>query len=167
MHKRVQKIRSFRRLRRVGLLKRLLCSERGTQLAELAIVMPIFLILFAATAEFGRYFYEYSTLAKATRSGARYLITSPDDGSDDTNAKNLVIYGNKNGSGSPIISGITTGNVTITRTSLGGGDKSVTVRIAGYRYRPIFDLGAMIKQPTVSLNVDVEPSVTMRHLPSI
>jgi Flp pilus assembly protein TadG len=52
-------------------------SERGTQLVELALVLPVLLALFAATAEFGRYFYNYATLAKATRAGARYLATTP------------------------------------------------------------------------------------------
>jgi Flp pilus assembly protein TadG len=137
------------------------------QLAELAIVLPIFLLLFAATAEFGCFFYQYSTLAKATRVGARYLITSPNDGSDDPSAKNLVVYGNNGGTGSPVVSGITTANVTITRTILGADAETVTVRITGYKYQPLFDLGKILKQPSFSLNVDVKPSVTMRHLPSI
>lgn len=162
-----QKTGLFLSWRRLNYLRRFARSEQGLQLAELAIALPIFLLLFGATAEFGRFFYEYSTLAKATRSGARYLITSPSDGSDDTSAKNLVIFGNKSGTGSPVLSGITTANVNITRTTLGADAKTVTVRITGFKYRPLFDLGDMIKQPALSLNVAVKPSVTMRHLPSI
>ncbi|MGI8566194.1 MAG: TadE/TadG family type IV pilus assembly protein, partial [Pyrinomonadaceae bacterium] len=37
--------------------KRFVARENGTQLAELAIVLPIILVLFGATAEFGRFFY--------------------------------------------------------------------------------------------------------------
>ena len=142
-------------------------DERGTQFVELAIVLPIMILLFAAVAEFGRYFYEYTTLAKATRVGARYLINAPVDGSKDANAKNLVVYGNQAGTGNPVINGLTTANVTITR--VGGADSSqtVTVQITGYKYQPLFDLGKMINVPTLSLNIDVKPSVTMRHLLSI
>lgn len=157
----------LRRLYRVRQLRRLVRNERGVQLVELAIVLPIFLLLFASTAEFGRFFYEYSTLAKSTRAGARYLITAPTDGSKDANAKNLVIYGNQSGSGKSVVSDITTGNVKITRTSLGGGAQTVTVQIEGYKYQPLFDLGKMLNQPQLSLNIDVKPSLTMLHLPSV
>ena len=65
MHIRIRRIRNRRRWRRLFDLQRLRRDERGIQLVEAAIVVPIFLVLFAATAEFGRYFYEYTTLAKA------------------------------------------------------------------------------------------------------
>ncbi|HEY0386389.1 MAG TPA: TadE family protein [Pyrinomonadaceae bacterium] len=140
-------------------------DERGTQLVELAIVLPLFLIMFAATAEFGRFFYEYTTLAKAARVGTRYLITAPNSVKSDTAAKNIVVYGNPDGSGAPLVSGITTGNVVITRT---GGvpvlPTTVTVAITGYKYKPVFDVGKLVNIPSLSLNVDVKPSVTMRFL---
>ena len=140
-------------------------NERGVQLAEVAIVLPIFLTLFAATAEFGRFFYTYTTLAKATRAGVRYLGTAPINSLEDARAKNIVVYGNPNGTGTPILTGLTPAQVVITRA---GGvpvlPETVKVQITGYKYQPIFDLGALIKQPALSLNVDVKPSVTMRYL---
>jgi Flp pilus assembly protein TadG len=81
----------------------------------LAIVLPLFLILFATTAEFGRFFYEYSTLAKAARAGSRYLVSTSVDVAEDARAKNIVVYGNPEGTGSPLVKGLTTANVTITR----------------------------------------------------
>lgn len=140
-------------------------NERGVQLAELAIVLPIFIVLFAATAEFGRFFYTYTTLAKATRAGVRYLGTAPINSLEDARGKNIVVYGNPNGTGTPILTGLTPAQVVITRA---GGvpvlPETVKVQITGYKYQPIFDLGALIKQPALSLNVDVKPSVTMRYL---
>jgi hypothetical protein len=73
MHHRVRKIRNGRRWRRFNLLHRFRSDERGVQLVEVAIVIPITLMLFAAVGEFGRYFYEYTTLAKAERAGARQI----------------------------------------------------------------------------------------------
>lgn len=165
MHPRLLKIRALRRLRRFVGLDRLRKDERGIQLVELAIVLPIFVMLFGATAEFGRYFYEYTTLAKASRAGARYLATSAVKPAEDAAAKNIVVYGNSAGTGSPILSGITTANVVITRQGyVSGLPETVTVQISSFKHQPIFDLGQLIKVPSLSLNVDVKPSVTMRYL---
>lgn len=165
MHSRLRKIRAVRRLRRFSRLDRLGKDERGIQLVELAIVLPIFVILFAATAEFGRYFYEYTTLAKASRAGARYLATAAVKSSEDTIAKNIVVYGNSAGTGSPVLTGMTTANVTITRQ---GGvpvlPQTVKVEITSFKHQPLFDLGALTKVTSLSMNVDVKPSVTMRYL---
>jgi Flp pilus assembly protein TadG len=162
MHPRVTKIRRLRRLFR---LSRFRSDERGVQLVELAIVLPIFILLFGATAEFGRYFYEYTTLAKSARVGARYLATAAVNSTEDTNAKNIVVFGNSAGTGNPILSGLTTANVSITRS---GGvpvlPQTVTVQITDFKHQPILDLGAITKTPTLSMNIDVKPSVTMRYL---
>lgn len=150
------------------LIRRFARSERGTQLVELAIVLPIMLMMLAASAEFGRFFYTYQTLAKATRTGARYLMTESAAGTSDTKAKNLVVYGNESGTGTPVISGLGGANVRVLRT---GGSPAfpdrVTVRIEGYTYQPVFDLGKMIGNPTLSLRVPVSPSTTMRYFSSI
>jgi Flp pilus assembly protein TadG len=144
-------------------------NERGVQLVELAIVLPVLVLFLAAVAEFGRYFYEYSTLAKGSRVAVRYLATARTNGLDDPAAKNLVVYGNFAGTGSPIVSGLTTGNVEITRRDgagalvVGGIPNTVTIKITNFKHSPIFDLGALMKQ-SLSLNVDVKPSVTMRYL---
>ena len=140
-------------------------EEHGTQLIELAIVLPIFLLLFGAAAEFGRYFYEYTTLDKAARAGSRYLATAAVNGEEDKRAKNIVVYGNPDGAGTPIVKGLTTAHVSISRA---GGvpilPETVTVQILAYKYQPIFDLGKLIKVQSLSLNVEVKPSVTMRYL---
>jgi Flp pilus assembly protein TadG len=146
-------------------LKSFVREERGVQLVELAIVLPVFLILFGGAAEFGRYFYEYTTLDKATRAASRYLATAAVNGTEDTRAKNIVVYGNTAGTGTPIVSGLTTANVVITRT---GGTptlpQTVTVQISGFKHQPVFDLGKLINVPSLSLTIDVKPSVTMRYL---
>lgn len=140
-------------------------EERGAQLVELAIVLPIFLMLFGAAAEYGRYFYEYTTLDKAVRAGSRYLATAAVNGTEDAKARNIVVYGNPAGTGTPVVKGLTTANVVITRS---GGvpvlPQTVKVEISGYIYQPVFDLGKLIKVPSLSLSVPVKPSVTMRYL---
>ena len=142
-------------------LRRLKACEAGTQLAELAVVLPVILVLFGATAEFGRFFYTYNTLAKSTRAGARYL-TASNKATDDM-AKSLVVNGTTDDGASPILSGLSTGNVNITREGPAGFPETVKVEISGYKYEPIFDLGKLMGK-SFSLRVDVRPSTTMRYV---
>jgi hypothetical protein len=121
-------------------------------------------MLFAATAEFGRYYYEYTTLAKAARGGARYLSAAL-KGTGDGPATNIVVYGNAGGTGTPILDGLSTGQVNITYQ--GGSPaipETVTVSIQGYTHQPVFNLGALTRITGLNLAVDVKPSVTMRYL---
>ena len=165
MHARVRRIRNRRRWRRLLDLQRFRRDERGLQLVEVAIVIPVFLVLFGSVAEFGRYFYEYTTLAKASRAGTRYLSTAPVVGTEDATAKNIIVYGNPAGTGSPILTDLSTTHVVITRQ---GGTpvlpQTVTVSIVGFKHQPIFDLGKLTNKVGLSLNIDVKPSVTMRYL---
>lgn len=162
MRARIRKIRNRRRWSRLQRFRR---DESGVQLVEVTIVLPIFLIFFAATAEFGRYFYEYTTLAKATRAGSRYLVTQPFTALEKSTAKNIVVYGNPAGTGSPILPDLDPSHVVITAE---GGvaliPERVKVQIIGYKHQPIFDLGALTNSAGLSTNIDVKPSVTMRYL---
>ena len=147
--------RVLRRLRRLG------ACEAGTQLAELAIVLPVLLVLFGATAEFGRFFYTYATLAKATRSAARYLTAS--NKATDAGAQNLVIYGNEAGTGDPLLPGLGPSHIDIEREGPSLQPQKVTVGISGYKYRPIFDLGKLMGKD-FSMSIDVKPSTMMRYM---
>ena len=143
-------------------------DDRGLQLVELAIALPVMIVLFAGVAEFGRYFQTYTTLAKGSRVAARYLATASANGADDASAKNLVVYGNLAGSGKPIVDGLTVANVNITRRNGAGAvttgfPSTVTIEIANFKHTPVFDLGKLMNT-SLSLNVDVKPSVTMRYL---
>jgi Flp pilus assembly protein TadG len=152
-------------LQRLFDLQRFARSERGLQLVEVAIVVPIFLMMFGATAEFGRYFYEYTTLAKAARGGVRYLAVNTVTAGNDTIAKNMVVYGNPGGTGSPILTNLDPSQVVITRQ--GGSPilpQMVTIQISGYQHQSIFNLGALTKTVGLSTDVAVKPSVTMRYL---
>ena len=165
MHARIRRIRNRLRYRRLLQLHRFTRDERGLQLVEAAIVIPIFLILFAATAEFGRFFYEYTTLSKAVRVGGRYLTTLHLTDANKDTAKNLIVYGTPTAGTTPILNGLDKSDVVITQV----GDnpvlpKTITIQITGYQYEPIFDLGLFTKSKDLSLNIDVSPSVTMRYL---
>ena len=164
MHERIRRIRNRLRSRRLLRLQRFTRDESGLQLVELTIVIPIFLMLFAATAEFGRYFYEYTTLAKAARVGARYLSTAPSTPGEDLNAQKIVMYGNTSGTGSPVLTGLELTDIRVIREGDSVIPKTVTIKIEGYTHEPIFDIGKLTGIAGLSTNVEVKPSVTMRYL---
>jgi len=167
MHHRIRKIRNTRRSRRFLWLSRFRSDERGVQLVEVALVVPIMLLLFGAVAEFGRYFYEYTTAAKAARVGARYLVSKSVASATnyEAQAKNLVVYGNIGGTGTAVLPGLTTANVQVDYIGgTSGVPDVVKVSIVGYQHQSIVNLGALLKNNTLSTNVDVKPSVTMRYL---
>jgi len=167
MHHRIRKIRSTRRSRRFLWLTRFRSDERGVQLVEAALVIPIMLLLFGAVAEFGRYFYEYTTAAKAARVGARFLASkSVNSGTNyELQAKNLVVYGNIGGTGDPVLTGMTINNVDVQYAGATSGvPETVTVKIIDYQHQSIVNLGALLKNTALSTDIDVKPSVTMRFL---
>ena len=152
-------------LTKITLFKR---DDRGLQLVELALVLPILIVLFAAVAEFGRYFKEYTTLAKGSRVAVRYLATTSYCSADDLAAKRLVVYGNTAGTGNPIAPGLKVENVDIIRRDADGAvtdgfPTTVTVEIINYQHTPIFDLGKLTRT-SASLNIGIKPRVTMRYL---
>lgn len=130
--------------------------EDGSSTIELAIVFPMLMLLFVGTAELGRLLYTYTTLAKATSVGARYLSTSRNAVNGTTTeknnakqeAKNLVVCGIKSAAVDactgqiPVVRGLTTANVLIcdnfstacTPALAGGSTKYFRVEIQNYTY---------------------------------
>jgi hypothetical protein len=141
--------------------------ERGTQLVELAIVMPVLLLLLGATTEFARYFYTYSTLTNAVRAGARHASKWEKDASwTFPETSRMVVYGDfSDTSKGPILPGLNTSNVVIQANGPSAHKiDSVTVKIVGYNYTPLFDLGKMTGNPSLSLNIPMNASATMHQI---
>ena len=141
-------------------------SERGSQLVELAMVLPIMLMMLASIAEFGNFFYTYTTLSKATRGGARYLVSKPFSAAEQSKAASLAVYGDANANclGTPILAGLTCANVSVsTAGGAAGYPDRVSMKVVNYTYQPLFDLGKLTNK-TITLKVPVSPSTTMKYL---
>ena len=111
-------------------------DEKGSTLVEYAIGASVFLMAVFAVLEFGRALWAHNALTDAARQGARYAVLHMPGGAEDTNIKNLVVYGNAAGGTKPIVPGLTTTMVQINRS----GDFSVnsgtaTVKITGYQFQ--------------------------------
>lgn len=97
-------------------------KERGAALVEAAIAIPILVLLMIGVMDFGLAYSDLATAQKSLRNTARYLSKLPQAslcGALSPAGKNLAVYGNTAGTGSPLISGWkanTIQNITITVT---------------------------------------------------
>src|SRR5262245_53665166 len=127
-------------------------DEKGSTLVEYAIGASVFLMAVFAVLEFGRALWAHNALTDAARQGARYAVLHTAGGTEDTNIKNLVVYGNTAGGTNPIVPGLSTTNVQISRS----GDFSVnsgtaTVKITGYKFQFVLPfLPSSINMPEYS-----------------
>jgi Flp pilus assembly protein TadG len=118
-------------------------TQHGVALIELALVMPLLLLLTFITTEFGRAMYEYNAVVKSTRDAVRYLSVQT-QGTHVTEARNLIVYGNTAGTGSPLARGLSLSNVPAgsccTWQSAGANPiiTTVTVRVSSYTFHSLF-----------------------------
>lgn len=158
----------------------LLRREDGGALAELAVLVPFLCVMLAGVCEFGRYFQNYNTVAKATRTASRYLSNHPLTAGEIAKAQSLVVCGKLvcEVTDKPLVRGLSASNVCV---ETAGSPKvlSVTVRIprpttpcspapgAGGAsplvYTPIFNVGALLGTG-LSLNLPIAPSTTMYYI---
>lgn len=65
--------------------------ERGTTMAEFAVVAAVFFMIIFGIVEFGRLLYTYNALTDASRRGARYAVLHQQ--ADIACVKNVAVYG--------------------------------------------------------------------------
>lgn len=142
--------------------------QSGLAMTEMAIVLPVLLMLIFASAEFGRAFWQYNTLTKSVQDAARHAAGRGLFGSTGvvivtdqlrTEVANLTVYGNTGGSGSPILAGLSTSGVTLESP----GDGDILVR-SQYTYAPIFGLIPRFDGTALATLYDFEAVVRMRAL---
>lgn len=130
-----------------------LCQRRsrqsGVALVELALVLPVLLMLSLLVTEIGRAFYQYNTLAKAVRDAVRYLSTQDasialTDPAKLEVARNLVVYGlpSPGTAAAPLAPGLSLANVPATNISWGWSDsapriRTVRIAVTGYQFQPV------------------------------
>ncbi len=114
--------------------------QQGMAIVEFALILPLLLLLTFVTTEFGRAIYQYNTIAKSVRNAARYLsMQTP--GTHLAETKNLVVYGNVDGTGTPLALGLTITNVlTPTWQTVGSNPliNTVQVTVSGYQFSPLY-----------------------------
>lgn len=99
--------------------------ERGQALVEMAIALPLFLLLLMGIMEMGWYFYNQISVENGSREGARYAIVHAEDTTLNNDVTSLV---------QGMVFGPGTLTVTLNKT---GNDISVTVTKAVPTLTPI------------------------------
>ena len=158
-------------------------DESGGTLAEMALTLPVLILLLAGVSEIGRYFNSYTTLAKSTRAAARYLSNHQYNSTEIARAKNLVVCGQLTTCTDEqrLVKGASVANVCIETTKVAGSEQIEFVTVSIPRdstktcdadevavklpYQPVFNLAALLNSDTFSLSYPLAPSTTMRYIP--
>lgn len=136
-------------------------KQRGAAMIELVLVLPLLLLLAFLTTEFGRAVHQYQTITKSVRDAVRYLsVHAPD--THVTEARNLVVYGNTTGAGTPLAPGLTVAHVAAPVWQDAGTNpviNTVTITVTGYTFQSMF--GTVFGLPLGNLTYS-DISATMR-----
>lgn len=91
-------------------------SSSGTAFIEAAVLLPVILGVMGGIFDFGRAYATMAAAQKSLRGAVRYLTLLPSGAVCSwgaTNARNIAVYGNFSGSGSPVVTGWTVDDVTL------------------------------------------------------
>ena len=121
-------------------------TERGATLVEFSIGATVFIAALFGVLEFGRALWVHNALTDAARRGARYAAVHSEADSDQV--KNVVVYGNSAGTGTPLINNLSTANVDVNYSTFGVGEGTVSVSITSYQFQFVVPLiGTTINMP--------------------
>lgn len=124
-----------RRLFRLSLKAR----QQGAALLEFALLLPLILLLTLVTTEFGRAILHYNMLTKSVREAARYM-SHQTPGTHVREARNLILYGNPEGTGSPTLSDLKSEHIQDPVWQVTGSSPAmttVTLRVTGYSFKSL------------------------------
>ncbi|UVK97418.1 TadE/TadG family type IV pilus assembly protein [Pseudomonas sp. B21-048] len=120
-------------------------AQQGLALVEFTLVLPILLLLVLAFGEFGRMLYQYNVLLQASRDADRFVAGQAWNSTLgeislsstlQTQTKNVAVYGVPSNTGSPVVSGLTTGMVEV--AAVGADHVRVTIT---YTFCPVIGSG--------------------------
>jgi Flp pilus assembly protein TadG len=153
-------------------MSRSLVKQKGVAAVEMGIMLiPLATLVFGIT-ELGRAFYQYNSIAKATRDAVRFMSgqgPDPDPYSvPKTQARCLVVYGNDACTGPALVPGLTTSLVNVydagTDPTTHGAQPTgsgvvnlVTVSVVGYSFTSVIPFVV----PNLTFN---EIGTTMRQV---
>jgi Flp pilus assembly protein TadG len=132
-------------------------GERGAAIVEFAVASTVFLTLTFGVLELGRLLWVHNALTDATRRGARYAVNQPQTAVDAI--KNMTVYGNTAGTGTPLVNDLTPAQVNVTYNGFGLGEGTVKVEIQAYDFRFVLPfVGTTIRMPAYSTTLTGENS---------
>jgi Flp pilus assembly protein TadG len=145
-------------------------GQRGVAAVELAIILPLMLLIAAGIVEFARAFWYYNALDKASRDAARYVsMLSATDRADAakvaaafTTAKSLAVTEANGANVNPVVA---SSNIDITSAicpSATGNYDCVGVRVVDFSFLP-GTLFPFVGAGTLGA-IPLQPATTMRYM---
>jgi Flp pilus assembly protein TadG len=142
--------------------RRTLGSRRGNAMLEFALSSTLLIYAFTGVFQFGYSMFRYDQLEAAVRAGARYASLAEIDNNADstipsaysTAVQNMTVYGNPSpgANPTPVITGLTTGVVTVGVTFDGKGVPTyVSVKISSFSVDAIFKTFTFTNKPVLKL----------------
>ena len=105
-------------------------KRSGSSIVEASLILTVALVTFIGLIDIGSVLFRLQGLVERARAGARYGVVNT---FDQTKIKNVVVYGNSAGTGSPLL-GLTTAVVSANNVDLGDGTSKIQVVISGYQF---------------------------------
>ena len=135
--------------------KRFKSNERGATLVEFSIAATVFLVVVFGVIEFGRALWTHNALSDAARRGARYATLH--SAAEIEQVKNVVVYGNADGSGTPLVPNLTTDNVSVDYSNFALNAGTVSVSVTDYEFQFIVPIvGTTITMPSYTTTLTGE-----------
>jgi Flp pilus assembly protein TadG len=124
---------------------------------EFCLGSGVLLAAFSGTFEIGYAVLQYDKLETAVAQAARYASLVPYDSATATpstalvaSVQNMVLYGNPTGGTTPVVSGLTSKNVSLSVTFANGVPAVMQVSITGYTLSALYGAFKLSGKPCVS-----------------
>jgi len=126
-------------------------------IVEFALGSGVLVAPFAGTFQIGYTLIQYNRLATAVAQGACYASLRPYDSATATPSsaflsavQNMVLYGSPVAGSSPVVTGLTTANVSLQVTFANGVPGTMQVSITGYTIYGLFGTHTLTGKPQVT-----------------
>jgi Flp pilus assembly protein TadG len=133
-------------------------SQGGNAFIEFALGATVLVAMFTGTFQFGYAFYTYNNLQNAVRAGASFAAMEAYDSNSTTPStafktavENVVVYGNRSGTGRSIVPGLTAANVNFTPVFTNNVPSAMTVSVTGFTINAIFSSFSLTNKPQVTM----------------
>jgi len=138
--------------------RRPLGSRKGNAVVEFALAFVVLVPLFLGSYEFGYAFYTYNSLQSAVRGGARYASLRTYDSSTETPSaeftlavRNMVVYGDPEGNGDPVVEDLSPDDVSVEMTFWNGRPWEVTVSLPEFETNAVVDVVDFAEKPRLTV----------------
>jgi hypothetical protein len=138
----------------------------------MALVAVMFFFVFFGILEFSRALFTYNTIVQSTRAAARWAVVnvgSNADAANITKTKNIVVYHNPDGLGTPILSGLTPSLVSVSVQTIESDSQGraisqkILVKVTGFQFRFVLPIVGTITIPAFETSLYTE---SMGFVPS-